>query len=110
MHLTHYVIIRSDVPAGIAAAMLVHAAGESVDATVPKGTHAIVLAARDEMHLLMIAAELQLAEIPHAPIFEPDEPWRGALMAIGLRPCERRSVRPLLKALPLYDPETCPRL
>lgn len=52
---------------------------------VPKPT-VVVLGARNEQKLLRLQAQLRLAEVPHVAVHEPDVPWCGALMAIGLVP------------------------
>ncbi len=91
----HYCIVRRDLPIGVIAAQLVHAAGESVRSEVPEGTHAIVLAADNEPHLLQIEERLRFFSIPHRSIREPDAPWNGALMAIGITPTTDR--KPLKK-------------
>ncbi|HEY5926040.1 MAG TPA: hypothetical protein VIV11_30345 [Kofleriaceae bacterium] len=39
--------------------------------------------------------------MPHVLVHEPDEPWRGALMAIGVVPTSRALVRRYLAHLPL---------
>ena len=77
-------IVRRDVPWGVQAAMIVHAAGESAGG-LEAGTHAVALHASPGE---LAALEQALAErgVPHAAIREPDPPWCGALMAIGLMP------------------------
>ena len=37
----------------------------------------------------------------HVLVHEPDEPWRGALMAIGMVPAPRALVRSFVAHLPL---------
>jgi hypothetical protein len=108
MLLHHYVIVREDLPLGTLAAQMIHAAGESVSDPVPKGTHAVALMARSEQDLERIERGLQDNDVPHVAVREPDEPWCGALMAIGIRPMPatnpnlRRAVKrlPLLKERP----------
>ncbi|MFH1466459.1 MAG: hypothetical protein ABIO70_18895, partial [Pseudomonadota bacterium] len=73
-------------PRGVLAAQLIHAAGESRSGALPPGTHAVVLAARDEVHLEAIARRLAFDGLAHVQIREPDPPYLGALMAIGLHP------------------------
>jgi len=82
----HICIIRQDLPRGVLAAQMIHAAGES--GPVPRGTHAVALAAKNEQHLLRIEEALRYANVQHKAIREPDPPWNGALMAIGLHPTE----------------------
>jgi Peptidyl-tRNA hydrolase PTH2 len=108
--LTQYVIVRSDIPIGTAAAQIAHAAGESATAGwqegtsphVPEGTHAIVLGARDEEALTRVLAHLQAAKLPFRAIYEPDPPWNSQLMAIGIAPIRRQIGRRYLSCLPLY--------
>lgn len=88
--LYHYCIVRRDLPLGVMAAQLVHAAGESVDGQVPSGTHAVVLGVENESCLSQIEDKLRLLSIPHQAIREADAPWDGALMAIGIHPTSNR--------------------
>lgn len=106
--LTHYCIVREDLPRGVLAAQLIHAAGESAAAgeraleAVPMHTIAVALAARDEAQLHDLEAELRRLAIAHRAIREPDPPWHGALMAIGLAPvADRGRVRPVTGGLSL---------
>ncbi len=78
-----------------------HAAGESSTGNIPEGTHAVVLATPNEAKLLALERVLIDAGIPHTAVREPDEPWNGQLMAIGIRPGPRDTVRKLLSNLPL---------
>lgn len=86
--LHHYVIVRSDVPVGTLAAQIVHAAGESSD-RVPKGTRAVVLETSSEKSLLRIERKLRRVGASFHAVREPDAPWNGALMAIGINPTNR---------------------
>ncbi|HVH99475.1 MAG TPA: hypothetical protein VM869_12220 [Enhygromyxa sp.] len=62
----------------------------------------MALAARDEAHLLAIEQQLRRLAIPHRAIREPDPPWNGALMAIGVTPvCDRERVAAVTGALGL---------
>jgi hypothetical protein len=86
----------------VLAAQLTHAAGESSPGRLPSGTRAIVLAAADEAALARLEERLHLAAIAHVAIREPDLPWAGALMAIGVTPVrDRAPVRRALGRLPL---------
>ncbi len=96
-------VIRKDLPPGVALAQTVHAAGESAQNTeVPPHTHAVVLAVPDEASLLVVETNLKLAGVDIAAIREPDPPWNGQLMAIGIKPQPREKIRKLLSNLPLY--------
>ena len=48
-----------------------------------------------------VAARLLRERIPFTPIFESDEPYRGALMALGLRPARKETLKRHLSSLPL---------
>lgn len=100
--LSHYCIVRRDLPMGVIGAQLVHAAGESSPGDIPEGTFAICLGARDEDQLLELEDKLIAAGIKHTAIREPDAPYNGALMAVGIEPVEDRNVlRPITGNLPL---------
>jgi peptidyl-tRNA hydrolase len=99
--LVHYVVVRDDLPRGLLAAMVVHAAGESSPGNLAAGTHAVVLAAKDEATLRAAAERLTRAGIQHVCIDEPDAPYDGALMAIGVLPARKEVVRKALSSLPL---------
>jgi len=98
------VIVRSDAPPGVQLAQTIHAAGQSAqlsgaDPAAPP-TIAIALAASSD-ELAALSRSLADAGVPHVRVHEPDEPWRGALMAIGVVPSPRARVRRLLAHLPL---------
>lgn len=100
--LTHYVIVREDLPRGVLAAQLIHAAGESSPGNLPTHTCAVALAARDEAHLEDLERGLLDRDIPHRAIREPDAPWDNALLAIGIEPVsDRATVKPVTGSLGL---------
>ena len=78
-----------------------HAAGESSPGDLPEGTHAVVLSAPSELELHRVAKRLEADGLPFVRINEPDAPWGGALMAIGVRPARKEVVRRSLSSLPL---------
>lgn len=95
-------IVRRDLPLGVLAAMVIHAAGESSPGQLPPGTHAVALAARDEPHLSFIEDKLRFFNIPHHAIREPDPPWNGEIMAIGIPPiADRQPIKKAVGGLPL---------
>lgn len=99
----HYVIVRKDLPINVALAQTVHAAGESAQNTVvPPNTHAVVLSVPDEKSLLDVETKLLRKGIAITAIREPDEPWCGQLMTIGIKPQTREKLRKILANLPLY--------
>lgn len=61
-----------------------------------------MLAARNEDHLSTIACRLTDADLVYYEIKEPDAPYNGQLMAIGLMPIPRSVGRRVLSSLPLY--------
>lgn len=83
------------------AAQLIHAAGESSPGGLPEGTHAIALAARDSAHLDEIAQRLINAGVAVTRIIEDWPPFNGELLALGIAPSPRSSLRRLLSSLPL---------
>ena len=100
--LTHCCVVRVDLPRGTFAAQLIHAAGESAGGSLSSGTIAVALGAKDEDELLAVERQLRARGIPHRAIREPDPPWNGALMAIGIEPvADRAAVRPVTGRLPL---------
>jgi hypothetical protein len=88
---------------GTIVAQTIHAAGESSPGGkfLPPDTRAIALAVPDEQALLRLEDDLKNAGIKFRAIREPDAPWNGALMAIGITPVVRDSVRHLLGRLEL---------
>ena len=100
----HYVIVRADAPTGVQLAQTIHAAGHSAQLpgahTAAPPTIAIALAA-SAGELADIARALAAAGVAHVLVHEPDEPWRGALMAIGVVPSPRALVRRFVAHLPL---------
>jgi hypothetical protein len=97
--------VRRDLPLGTLAAQLIHAAGASAalgPGALPPDTRAIALMVVDEAELAVLAERLELAAVPHVAIREPDPPWSGALMAIGIPPlADPRAARRVLARLPL---------
>lgn len=79
--------------------MIVHAAGESA-CGLEAGAHAVALhASPDELAALERA--LRDHGVAHAAIREPDPPWCGALMAIGVCPARDGRGRRLVARLRL---------
>jgi len=68
---------------------------------LPPGTFAIALSCADEAELRVLAKRFQEAGIHCHHINEPDEPYNGQLMAIGLPPAYKSSYRRYLSNLPL---------
>jgi len=81
--------------------MLVHAAGESSPGNLPDDTHAVVLVARDELQLALLADKLEAHGLRIKRVREPDAPYNGALMAIGIAPAQKEAIRRLVSSVPL---------
>jgi hypothetical protein len=60
-------------------------------------TMAVILGARNERKLERLRQKLLQFEIPHVAITEPDPPYAGQLMAIGLVPTDKDKVEPYLR-------------
>jgi hypothetical protein len=84
--LTHYCIVRTDIPVGVACANLVHAAGESSPGDLSSGTYAIALGAASEKDLKRIEARLEQHGVPFRSITESHGSYAGQPMAIGVEP------------------------
>jgi hypothetical protein len=95
-YLTHYCVVRADLPFGVQAAQLIHAAGYSIRSPIPDGTYAVALHAADEREVRALAQRLHDAGIEHTLIVEEDAPYACQAMAIGIAPCERRKLKPYL--------------
>jgi hypothetical protein len=100
--LTHYIVVRADLPMGVIAAQIAHAAGESSRGDLGPGTFAVVLAVADQAALELEASRLVGRGVELVQIREPDAPYDGALMALGLRPGLRSALRRHLANLPLF--------
>lgn len=103
---THYCITRRDLPPGLQAANLIHAAGESSPGNLPPETHAVALTCPDEASLRALSAVLTANGVRHRAIIEGDcscesTPYDGQLMAIGVEPQHRGGVKKFLSSLPL---------
>lgn len=81
--------------------MMIHAAGESSPGNLDPGTYAIALTAPDEMSLEFLQRKLERAGLRVTPIYEPDEPYNGALMALGIKPGRKEALKRHLSSLPL---------
>jgi peptidyl-tRNA hydrolase len=94
------VVVREDLPKGVLAAHVAHAAGESGPA--PPGSIAVVLGVPNEAELLAIDARLTARGVSHVLIREDVGPYQDQATAIGLVPTsDRARVRKVLSSLPL---------
>lgn len=89
---THYVIVRRDLPLGVLAAMVLHAAAESAGEDYGRCT-AVVLEAKNERHLFDILQELKEDKVALVTIFESGGLYDQQLMAIGCYPVDRDAWR-----------------
>lgn len=94
-------VVRRDLPLGVQAANLVHAAGESSPGNLPNNTYAVALSCPDELSLRKLAERLAANGVRHCAIIESEGPHAQQLMAVGLAPCPREEVRRFLSSLPL---------
>ena len=95
--LTHYIFVRRDLPVGILAAMVTHAAGESSSLYTNhgrqgrfRGATAVVLEAENEQDLKILLKFLKLNKVKHVPIIESEGPYAEQLMAVGIMPIQRK--------------------
>src|SRR5262245_34738597 len=102
----HYILVRRDLPFGITLAMVAHAAAESNN-----GDHFVVavLGVRNEHQLGKWHEKLTLLDIAHVDIVEPDPPWHGALMSIGVFPDKRDDISHIFSDLSAYYEYEGPR-
>ena len=94
-------IVRADLPRGLQAAQVIHAAGESSPGQLAPGTHAICLVVPDENALRALANRMTSAAIAFVGIVETDAPHTGELTAIGCMPARKEVLRRLLSSIPL---------
>ncbi len=105
--MTHFCVVREDLPLGMIAAQLIHAAGESSPGNLSEGTYAIALAVPDEQGLKALIRELHDHRVEHVIIREPDAPYYGQLMAIGIVPRPRSTLTKILSKFPLLKRSKC---
>ncbi len=100
-YLTHYVIVRADLPRGNQAAPLIHAAGHSSPGDLDDTTYAVALTVKDEASLRSLAATLRAFGLLHHLEIENDPPYSGQAMALGIAPMPRHLLKRFLHKLPL---------
>ena len=94
---------------GVAAAQAAHAARESVrDLPHDPETHVAVLMADSSDQLVALSMELKVSGFHHVLICEPDEPYNGSAVAIGVEPMERARIQPLLAKLKSFRDRRAP--
>lgn len=88
---------------GVTAVQAAHAAGESLRGGPATGdTHVVALVAETSAELEALAARLHAASIHYVLIREPDEPYNGAAVALGVEPMDRDAVRPHVAAFKVF--------
>lgn len=93
-------IVREDLPKGVLAAHVCHAAGESGPA--PPGSIAVVLGVESELALYAAARRLDACGVLYTLIRENAGPFADQATAIGVMPISDRSaIRKAVSALPL---------
>ena len=102
MSLVHYIIVRRDLPLGVMAAMVTHAAGESgaiyrdpLDGRF-RGATAVVLGAKNQDAILDALVYMDKKNIQHVAVVESGAPYDGQFMAIGIVPGNRDKLGPLM--------------
>lgn len=105
--IVHYVIVRRDLPVGVCAAMIVHAAGETGArfADWLGGAAAIVLGVDNQEQLWQTVNKLRQADIDHYKVIEGGDksPYKGQLMAVGIVPGVRARLSPHFSEYRLLD-------
>lgn len=101
--LTHYILVRRDLPLGVLAAMITHAAGESAvyyqnpeDGRF-RNARAVVLEAKNEDALYTASGLFMKHGIAQVQIVESGAVYNGQLMAIGLVPIESETVEAVMR-------------
>lgn len=97
----HYIAVRRDLPFGTTLAMVAHAAAESND--LVGHCTVCVLGVRNERTLLKLHAKLNSYGIKNELVCEPDEPWNGAAMSLGVRPGSRDDLSPYFTKFQTYQ-------
>lgn len=68
---------------------------------MPEGTYAIALQVPSEGALEAVSARLKRLGIPHHRVIEDDAPYSGQLMALGIMPALRHTLKPHLSSYAL---------
>jgi hypothetical protein len=68
---------------------------------LPNGTYAIALHVANEAELRALSARLANAGIEHQLVIESDSPYTDQAMAIGIRPMDRKLLKPFLSSYAL---------
>lgn len=116
--ITHYIVVRRDLPFGLVLANIAHAAGESMfisgtrheelPSFNPHEALAIVLGARNEGRLLRLERSLIASRVEYIAIREHDAPYNGALMAIGIVPGPRHLLSKHVREFHMFPHQEAP--
>ena len=100
--LAHYCVVRRDLPLGVIAAQLIHAAGCSARGPPPPHTHAVALSVSDEAALILLTDRMRDLGIELVAIREPRPavPRRADGRRRGSDEPPRRSPAPRTGATP----------
>jgi hypothetical protein len=93
--------VRDDLPRGVLAVNILHAAGESAAGRVDCRTNGVVLSAKNEIELKVFAERCEAKGLRVTPIQETEGPFEGQLMALGIHPDDGREARRWLSSVPL---------
>lgn len=100
--ITQYIVVRQDLPRGVIAAQVAHAAGAG-SGRHPPNTYVVVLSVPTETHLRNVYRELENRDIPATLVEESDLPYEGQATAIGIDLIrDRTELRKVVSNLPLY--------
>ena len=103
--MTQYIVVRADLPIGMIAAQVAHAAGAGSERH-PPDVHVIVLAVANEEELRLISQRLLDSEIAQTLVVESDAPYTEQAMSLGCElVCDREPLRRILSSLPLLGKE-----
>lgn len=103
--LYQYVVLHQSLrnSIGAACAQTRHASAESIrQLPVPDDTHAAILMVDTSAQLEALAVKVRAAGIQCALIREPDPPYEGAAVALGIEPLAKPKVQPLMVGLKAF--------
>lgn len=88
---------------GVAAAQAAHAAAESIRRLpVSDQTHVCVLVADTSDMIESLATRLAADGVHHVVIREPDAPYNGAAVALGMEPQDRERIGPYVEQFKVF--------
>jgi hypothetical protein len=106
----HYILVREDLPVGVAAAMISHAAANSAFESSMRDWEdmtTVVLGIPNERFLSDAAVRLGLERGNEVTLFyESDGPYSGQFMSLGVWPDDDAVLKPIMTGYPLYNGPT----